>query len=301
MVELKEINPKAIAIATTTFYPDWRPSQMDRSVVSVRGEIAIGFVHEVVSRGYQIIVIDGGSSDDFRPKIAEFGVSIQPEQQRGMSASRRQSYREASNLPGVQVICWTEPEKVSFVRDCLPQAAAPILNDSADIVVPKREEAALATYPDYQVDFEMRSNNLWNAILRARHLLPGDVEGIDICFGPKLFRNDPDIVELFMRRFKLLNVSRALDKILDPELWHGAVTFPVITALHEGKRVVNIEVPYRHPMEQTEVEIDSDELRRKRDIQYKNLIVLTIQYAKLLKDAPFKSRIVRITEEGIQG
>lgn len=291
---MTEFDPKSVAIATTTFYPDWSFSQRGGSVSNIRGTLAIEFAHEVVERGYQLIVVDGGSSDDFKSRLGDMGVSVQPERERGISASRRQSYREASNIPGVEIICTTEPEKVSFIRDCLTQSVVPIQSGSTDIVVPKRDKEALTTYPNYQVDFERTSNIHWNTLLRDRKLLDPTAEDIDICFGPKLFRNDPIITELFMRRFSLQNVSPALDQILNPESWHGAVVFPVVAALHERKEVVSIEVPYRHPVEQTEVEGDNDELRRKRDVQYKNLIALTIQYTKLLQDGPFKSRLVHI-------
>lgn len=290
---MAEFDPKSVAIATTTFYPDWFLTQYG-SVSKVRGNLAIELVHEVVERGYQIVVVDGGSSDDFKSRLEDMGVSINPEQQQGMSASRRQSYREASNIPGVEVICTTEPEKLSFVRNCLTQSVEPILNGRADIVVPKRDKESLTTYPNYQVDFETISNFKWNSLLRDRNLLDPTAEDIDICFGPKVFRNDPVITELFMRRYSLLSIGPALDQILNPELWHAAVVFPVIAALHERRRVVSVEVPYRHPIEQTQVELDSDGLRRKRDIQYKNLIALTIEYAKLLQDGPFKNRLVHI-------
>ncbi len=305
MVELKrnlvpeyEVNPGSIGIATATLYPDWHPEKAANSISQVRGNLAINFVKEVKSAGYQMVVVDGGSSSEFKSELANLGIQVRPEQQKGMSPGRRQAFREASSLPGVEVVCWSEPEKISFVRDCLPKAAIPILTGTADMVVPKRDEQALSTYQYDQIHAEEKTNRFWNDALRAHHLLPEDTEYFDFCFGPRLFRNTPHVREVFMKAFEFNQRGLALDRIINPELWPDASLLPIVTALHEGLRVVSVTVPYRHPEEQTKIETVMSAPKRKVDIQYKNAVVSLIQYIRFLENNPAKkSRLSPINTE----
>lgn len=278
-----EINPKSIGIATATLYPDWHPGQTANSISQVRGNIAINFVKEVKSAGYQIVVVDGGSSNEFKSELADLGIQVQPEQQKGMSPGRRQALKDVSNLPNVEVICWSEPEKVSFIRDCMSQSVIPILTGTADLVIPKRDEQSFSTYPDYQIHFEEKTNRAWNNILRAHHLLHPDSEDLDFCFGPRLFKNTPLVRELFMKAFNFSQRGLALDRIINPELWPDVSLLPIVSALHKGLRVVSMTVPYRHPEEQTRTETAMNDPRRKVDIQYKNAVVSLIEYIRLLE------------------
>ena len=142
-------------------------------------------------------MVDGGSSEAFKAELAGMKISLLPELERGMSSGRQQAFAETAKLEGVKVICWIEPEKVSVIRDCLPEAVLPILNDEADIVVPKRIDSSFEKYPEYQVKYEQKANRLWNDILRARGLLAEDSEDLDVWFGPKFFINNPELVKLF--------------------------------------------------------------------------------------------------------
>lgn len=283
-----EVEPRSIAIATTTFYPKWYPGEVgDHYVVDkVRGDLALHLVREAQDKGYFVAVIDGGSSLAFKSEMEKTGVAVQPEVGRGMSASRRQVFIEASNSKGVKVICWTEPEKVSIVRDCLPNAVLPILNGETDIVVPARDKVSFQSYPDYQAEEEKRANREWNAILKARGFLPEDSPDLDVWFGPKFFRNDPEIIELFLNKYEFRKRELKLDKIVDPELWPNATFLPIVAALHRGLRVKSIPVPYTHPKEQTEIEINNPLFVRKRDLQRKDIIVSTIHFIKMLEINP---------------
>lgn len=292
-----EVNPKSIGIATATLYPDWQPGNVADSISQVRGTIAINFVQEVLQAGYHIVVVDGGSSDAFKSQLAELGVFVQPEQQKGMSPGRRQALMEVSTIPGVKVVCWCEPEKVSFVSDCMIQSALPILRGTADLVIPGRDEQAKATYPGHQIYFENKTNKIWNNALRAHHLLPSDAKDFDFCFGPRLFNNIPVVIEVFMRAFHYLERGLALDKIINLELWPGVSLLPIVSALHKGLRVISVTVPYHHPEEQTRTETDSSSPRRKVDIQYKNAVSALIQYIRFLENKPDKpSRLIPIKE-----
>ncbi len=310
----------SIGIATTTFYREWFPGEVDYLTIKdprirtdkVRGDLAIQMLTEAHSRGFQLIVVDGGSSPEFQDALRNLGIPMQQEEKdeqkkTTMSGSRRQAMREVSKLEGVEVIAWTEPEKISFVKDILPEVAKPILVGEADIVIPKRDTESFATYPDYQAAYEQRANELWNEILR-RHppehpLLSQGDEDLDMWFGPRLIRKGKDakILELFMQRhnyYRIPNLSdtdtneqqqREFDQIYNPELWPDATFLPVIEALHAGLRVKSVLVHYEHPQAQTASEQDSEDFRRKRDIQYKNIVIATMNLILQLEGNP-KSR-----------
>lgn len=287
-----EPNPHSIGIATTTFYKNWYPGdvQEQNKVDKIRGNLAIQMLREATAKGFQIAVVDGGSSDAFRETLEEMGIITHAEQEKGMSGSRRQAFNEISRLEGVKVIVWAEPEKVSIARDCLPEAAMPILQGLADIVIPKRDTNAFATYPDYQKSYELRANHLYNEILRKHNLLPPDADDLDVWFGPRLLKNDPEILKLFLDKYEFDKRNLKLDEIVDPELWPNAIFLPVVAALKRGFRVKSVPVQYTHPSEQTEIETDSEAFRRKRDIQYKNNIVSTMHLVRLIENNP-KSRL----------
>lgn len=294
MVEIKEkqpiqeleVEPHSVAVATTTFYPRWYPGEIqDHDLTDkVRGDLALKLIKEAAGKGYQIALVDGGSSQEFLSEVGLMNVVVRPELERGMSASRRQAFEAARILKGVKVICWTEPEKISIIRDCLPNAVLPILNGEADIVVPARNDLSFQSYPDYQAEEEKRANREWNAILKARGFLPKDDPDLDVWFGPKFFRNAPEILRLFLDKYEFRKRDLPLDKIIDPELWPNATFLPIVAALHRGFQVKSVPVPYIHPKEQTEIEINNPLFVRKRDIQRKNIIVNTIHFIKMLQN-----------------
>jgi hypothetical protein len=285
------IDPKSLAVVTTTFYPKWYPGERqkdDRIVDKVRGDLALQMLREANLKGFQTVVVDGANNQPFKEALVQIGVTPKEETERGMSGSRRQGFREASQLPDVKVICWAEPEKVSITRDCLPQAVIPILKGEADIVVPKRTKEGMATLPDYQAEFETESNRLWNLRLRKEGLLQEDVEDLDVWFGPRFFKNDPEIFKLFTDKYEfektdLDEKGLKYQKIINPESYPNATFFPVVAALNKGYKVVSVEVPYRHPAEQTAIEQDSAEFRRKRQVQQRSILFANTSFIKMLQ------------------
>jgi len=288
-----EIEPRWLCVETATFYPRWYPGpKADHDLVDkIRGDLAIETITEAKKKGFQIALVDGGSSDAFKAELVKLGVTPSPELERGMSPGRQQSFKEGSALEGVRINNWLEPEKVSIVRDCLPAAILPIIEGTADVVVPERDEAAWETYPDYQVDYEKRANHLWNAILRKHNLLPQDAPDLDAWFGPKFWKNDPELNALFLKQYEFEKRKLKLDQIVRPELWPNAIFLPIVAALHQGRRVASMPVSYRHPQEQTGIELNNPEFRRRRDVQLKNIIASTIHFIRLLEGNP-KTRLM---------
>jgi len=210
-----------IGIATATYYPKWYPTTEENdtaapSVDKIRGDLALETIAEIKNGGYKGVVVDGGSSAAFLAAAEAIGVTIEAEEEEGMSASRRQAFAAVSKIPGVEAICWTEPEKVSMVRDCIDGPAQMVLDGETDIVVPTRDNAGLQSYPDYQVKFEQQSNKLWNGILRRHDLMSDDSPDLDAWIGPRIFKNTPEMLELFQRKYQFASdVHNGLPKDSD--------------------------------------------------------------------------------------
>jgi len=287
LIKTKEIvNPNSIVIATSTLYPGWDPGPHIDSSITIRGNLALETIKEAVSDSYQVVLVDGGSSQDFIAKAKSLGAHVLSQEEKGMSPGRRQAFKEASILPNAKVICWLEPEKISIIKDCLPNVIFPILTGKADVVVPKRDDDSFSTYPDYQAKFEKRANNLWNRILKKHKLLPQESEDLDVWFGPKFFRNDPKILSLFLARYHLAESKPEFYKNINPEDWANSTFLPIVAALKEGCRVKSITVSYKHPQEQTKLEQNSIFFRKKRFLQFKSIISITAEFVKSLENNP---------------
>jgi hypothetical protein len=289
-IEEERFDPRSVGIATTTFYKNWRPVSEGQirqvnDIDGIRGDLALATIAESVRKGFQVVVVDAPvSSDAFKNRLSGLAqenpdLHVFQETEKGMSPGRRQAFREVSALQGVKAIVWTEPEKVSIARDCLPMAVTPILEGRADIVVPTRDEAALATYPDYQAEWEKRANAKFNKILKEYSLLPEEAEDLDVWFGPRIIKNDPEVTKLFLHPWEIgWHNDPEFAKKYDPELWPNATFLPVVAALWRDKHLsrppsaVGLPVHYRHPDEQTKSEQDNDVMRAKREQQFENII-----------------------------
>lgn len=139
-----------------------------------------------------------------------------------------------------------------------------------------------------QAAFEFRANNQFNQILRNSGLLTPVHDNLDAWFGPRLFKNETELLDLFMRKYAYTSKDRALDKIVDPEKWPNAIFIPLVAALHEKKRVSSVPVEYRHPSEQTSIETNNPAYQRLRAVQYRGIITSLIHYLRLLHADPHK-------------
>ncbi len=63
------LNPRSIAVVTTTFYPTWYPGEVRGKTTpdKIRGDLALQTITEAKKRAHQLVVIDGtGASTAFR-------------------------------------------------------------------------------------------------------------------------------------------------------------------------------------------------------------------------------------------
>ena len=81
----------SVVIVTLTYYDLGKES--DRC----RAELAKGMINDAIKFGYTIVVVDGGSSEEFLDEIKGYGANVFVEEEKGMGNARRQGFREAFN------------------------------------------------------------------------------------------------------------------------------------------------------------------------------------------------------------
>lgn len=144
-----------------------------------------------------------------------------------------------------------EPEKVGLVtEDNLLNMIDVLRKNQADIVVPRRRSKD--TMPRLQRWIESRANK------RVKDKI-ADItdEELDLWFGPKMFNRAG--AEYF------LNYRGRLDK------WDSVIK-PVIEAHQGGKVVVSVPVDFEYTTEEREHEEADRELKKKRIIQYSQIL-----------------------------
>jgi len=293
-----KLDRRKLAVATITFFPGWYPGEVteERDLTSkTRGDIGLQTLKEAKEKGYQVLVVDGGSSNEFKNELTRLGITVQDQEEKGYSAGRQQSYREASKLEGVKAILSTEAEKFSVIHDCISDEAIKlILEGKYDAVLLKRTKDSFATYPPEQAEYEQRANELFNSILRARNLLPENEENLDAWFGPRLIKNDPAVLDLFLQNYTFLKTEeKKIDEITDPSVWANALFLPIVNALKNGLKVGSFTVPYQHPSDQTSMEKGDPAFDRKRDIQYKSILRSIIHLIRMIDNSP-KTKLRRV-------
>jgi hypothetical protein len=276
-----------VGLTTGTLYRDWYPGEVPEgehpSESKLRGDLAVQTIQAASNQGFRVIVVDGGSSPDFIDAISRGSVSVLAQEEEGMSKGRQQAFRAAAALDGIKVIGWIEPEKLSMATDNLVDPAKAILDGEADVVLPCRNQEAFDTYPDFQVGFEQESNRLYNGLLRRFGLYPIDAPDLDAWFGPRFFKNSPEILELFTVDYQFVDEKvTGLDQQA-PGLWANALFLPIVAALHQGHRVKSVPVEYRHPAEQTEFEMSNARFVDKRAFQQRAILFTVVHFIRYLQ------------------
>lgn len=252
-------DPKKIAICATTYYPNWYQGKL-RSIKhtdKIRGDLALEFARQCSKRNLNLIVVDGKSTKTFVKNLIQIpNIILAKRRQPKRSPGKRQAFKIASKIPGVEVILSSEPEKISLITDCLEQITKPILEGHADIVVGERKsELFKKTYPNYMWESETEGNKLYNEFLKLYKLLPPNSTSLDMFFGPRAFKNDPKILKLFLEKHQITLGKVALPKeYLDPEQLSNTSFFPIVKALKKKFRVTTVEIPFSYPKLQKENE-----------------------------------------------
>jgi hypothetical protein len=262
----------------------WSKDPSDRSTDTVRGNLALRTLQEAKDEGYYVVVERGICSQAFIEEVQKLGIDIVDQEKVDGKVLRRRSVMNAAHLKtGIEVICWLEAEKLSYIHDGgLRSAVEILLSDDADIVVPKRKQDAFDTYPSYQGTSEQRGNKTYNGILRNHRLLTPEDPDMEFFFGPIVYRNREEIHALFRAAytFRPKGTSK-LHQAVKPENNNSTLLFPVVDALIQHFRVRTQEVPYVHPQEQTENEEGDPAFDRKRDEQLSDILIGLVYFLRL--------------------
>ena len=281
-------NPEQIGIVTTTKYPNWdRDIDPMSNVDKVRGDLSLLMLHESQMKGAKILVVDSDvSSQAFKDQLENMGIPWKKEERKTMSGARREAI-DAMRRESVRVIVLNDPEKVSVIKDGLELCSEPILDGTADIVIPRRDPAFLSSYPSVQMKYEQDQNKYINKYLRELGLMKDSDPDFDWLVGVRFLSNKSEVTDLFMDeyRYKKDSLKQESEDLLNPELWPNGQYIPVIAALKRGLRVKSVTIPYVHPATQTTFEnIHGEEFTKKRKDQVKNVVVGCVQAARYFAD-----------------
>ncbi len=283
-----DFDPKNVGFAVITSYPKWYRGKL-RSIKhtdKVRGDLALEFVQKVSELGYKIVVSDGKSAKTFRSDLLSIpNIIVLKRKTKSSGEGKRVALDRVSKISGVIVIVLVEPEKVSFVTQCLSKVIEPILKDKAEIVIPKREDSLFkSTYPRYMYDSEVEGNRIYNEALRANGLLPDKLLEIDTFFGPRVFKNDKKIIGIFKNKYHFSGIS-LLEKLYDPDIYSNVQYFPIINALRKKIRIESVEVPFSYPSLQKENEDigKREEFIAKRSMQRVSILVDLMHFLSFIK------------------
>lgn len=289
-----EPRPESIALVGLTYFPSWyieeRKSWGDTE--KVRGDLTLDFIVKGIAKGFNIVIADGGSSKAFVNEVTSAPITFVKRESPQRASGRRQGIEVASKLPGIKAIIRTETEKVDIVGANALRISQPLIDNTADIVIPKRNEKLFAaSYRGYMHDSEVKANALLNKILHNYDNLSSDVN-LDLFFGPIGIRNDPKILRLFMERYEFVGSKNwGARKFVNPEEFGDAYTFPVICALKEGYRVASVPVDFIYsPQQKKNEEIDDPQMLKsfldKRRQQRFGIIDEAIHYIRYINGDP---------------
>lgn len=281
-------NPKKIAFVVVTSYPKWYKGKL-RSIKhthKIRGDLAIEFAKKVTEAGYYLVIADRNSPKTFVKELqAVMPIKIIRRKVDGSGKGKRLALNKAVKIPGVVVIVFCEPEKVSVVTSCLEQMVTPILEGKADIVVPRRnDELFRSAYPRYMYESEIEANSIYNETLFSNNILPKTMPPLDWFFGPRAFRNDKKIIALCKRVYVFSGIS-ILEKLYSPDIYSNVLYFSIVSALKRKLKVIDVEVPFRYPHLQKENEdVGAREVFiTKRNLQRMSILIDLMHFLSYLE------------------
>ena len=283
-------NLNSVTLALISNYPKWYRGKIQsiKHTQKVRGDLALEMINVSVKKGIEVIIADGPSSKSFKKELKKIpGIIIANRRSFKRSPAKRVGFKIASRLKDVKAIISAEAEKVSLISDCLEQVVEPILKNEADIVIPKREEGLFSkTYPAYMVESEQEGNKLYNEYLKTEGFMERSQEDFDFFFGARIIKNDPKVLRLFTKRFRIkvgnLDVAK---EFLDPEELSNATYFPLVLALKKNLKVKSVTVPFSYPKLQKENEevLAKAYFIEKRRSQRLSLLLELIHFLQYLK------------------
>jgi hypothetical protein len=271
-------DPRTIGLAVITSYPRWYSGKLQsiKHTDKVRGDLALEFAQKATAKGFHVVFADRKSSKTFRQRLKNIsGLQLITRRVEGRSRGKRSVIKYVAHISSIKVIVIIEPEKVSVIDDCIDAMVLPIFDNKADIVIPRRNDKLFkSTYPAYMYDSETKANALYNQALRKKGLLKKNIHDLDWYFGPRVFKNEKKIVQLFMKRYTF-NDESIIAQLFDPDEYSNTQYFPIVNALRTGLRVIDAEVSFTYPRSQKENEAtgEKDVFIAKRKHQQISLLI----------------------------
>ncbi len=284
-----------LVVTSSTFYRDWYPGDLlsSKDADKVRGDLTLSTLDRVIQRGFKVIDIDGGSTQDFLTALQTIGATVVPQKESGISAGKREAIIEAMRFDP-KAIFLSEPEKPSIMA-ATESLLRPIAEEGADIVFAKRDKSSFDSYPPVQAHFEQRSNDVANALLKSRGLLPNTPDAdLDWWMGMRMIKNSPEVTELFLTKYDINPFGTGLDNVINLEAWSNALYLPVVRALSQGLQVVSVPVHYEHPEVMTQSEVGSTQFDRKRELQFRGIITAMIEMVRKIEEEKGSSKASRL-------
>ena len=293
---MEGIRPQEIALVGITYAPKWYrgPVKSIKHTDKIRGDLILYTVRFASAVGYKVVLVDGNSAKTFNMELRKIpGVKVLQSKVHKRSPNRRKAIFEASKIEGVKAIVMTEIEKVSVVTDCMEEIVKPILNDQADMVVPKREDTLFKkTYPSYMYESEVEGNLLYNEGLRSDGLLGTHQEDLDLFFGVRVFKNNRRQLKQLLSHYEANPFNTLMHhKLFDLEEYSDAQFFPVVKALALGLRVQSVTVPFKYPETQKENEDkgEREEFILKRKYQKVTILIELMHFLGYLEKKKTRS------------
>ena len=217
--------------------------------------LAYHTIEEAKKNNIPVLLVDD-SPGEVKKFLSDNDAILIPQKEKGLGNAIRQALVVAESMLDAQgCIAWQEPEKVGLVR-WYKEIIVPLINGSADIVVPARSEASWQTYPKEQ-RYSEQLGNRYSWILSEKKYF------FDLFFGPKIMKKE--FVPFF---------------ITQHNSW-GALAAPVIRAIKNGVRVTSMPIDYEHTLFQRSVEEGELFWCEKRIAQFIHMIaVLKKEWAK---------------------
>lgn len=232
--------------------------QMGEATVKERVALSQRFADEVIREGYSL----AATVDDYsRPFFDKRDAHLVDAESQLIGPSRRQVVEWVlRNLKDNQVILWCEPEKWTVVKWFLAMAE-PILDGSADIVVPRRK--SLASYPHWQIPWEQLINACYREIIGMN---------LDYCFGPK-------VLSSAACKYWLAYPGGQQNA---PDTHDSIVTY-LLDAKLDGMRIAEVMVDYEHPASQTAAEVHDRAIMKRRMVTLTHLVDALVNREAMLK------------------
>ncbi|MDQ3239067.1 MAG: glycosyltransferase [bacterium] len=208
-------------IATCTLY------NLETSSDICRAELALRMIKSAVDKGFEVIVVDASPGEELRHEFAKNGAKVFAQSKSGMGNSRRQALKECYETKK-PFIAFVDPEKVEYIPS-LHRSIEPLALGVGSMIIPRRK--SMETYPTSQQLSEPFINAFWKDLTST---------SFDITFGVRSWKRE-------LTSYFLNYKGEYGDK------W-DCMYIPILDALHDNQKIVEVTIDYDHPKDQTDIE-----------------------------------------------